>query len=73
VGCHFLANRNWFDHSESNIAALTKEFAVVVAVVIDESGRPQEKVIFLELFGVNNAEISADAPMRVAAVGAFEF
>jgi hypothetical protein len=39
VGCHFLANRNWFDHSESNIAALTKEFAVVVAVVLSLFGK----------------------------------
>jgi hypothetical protein len=32
--CHFLANRNWFDYSESNVAALTEELAVVVAVVL---------------------------------------
>jgi pyridoxine/pyridoxamine 5'-phosphate oxidase len=61
--CHFFANRNWFDHSESNVAALTEELAVVVAVVIDESGRPQEKMVFLELLRVNNAKVSADSSM----------
>lgn len=30
-------------------------------------------MIFLELFRVNNAEVSTDTPMGVAAVGAFEF
>lgn len=34
VGSHFLANRNWFNYSEGNIATLTEEFAVVVAVVL---------------------------------------
>lgn len=43
VGCHFLANRNWFDHSESDIAALTKEFAVVVAVVLSLFGKKRGK------------------------------
>jgi hypothetical protein len=39
---------------------------------IDESGWPQEKVILLELLRMNNAEVSTDAPLRVATVGTLE-
>jgi hypothetical protein len=39
---------------------------------VDETGGSQEKMILLELFRVNNAEISSATPLRVATVGTFE-
>jgi len=39
---------------------------------VDESGRAQKKMVFLELLRVNDTEISPGAPLRVAAVGTFE-
>jgi hypothetical protein len=46
---HFLAYRDRPDHAEGNVAPLTEEFAIVVAVMVDESGRAQKEMVFLEL------------------------
>jgi hypothetical protein len=34
VRCHFLPNRDWLDHTEGNVATFTKEFAIIVTIVL---------------------------------------
>jgi len=46
---HLLAYCDRLDHAEGDVASLAEKLAVIVTVMVDESGRAQEKMILLEL------------------------
>ena len=41
--CHFLAYCDWLDHAKGDVAALAKEFTIVIAIMLSLFGVGGEK------------------------------